>query len=109
MRVGHHQVEVVREHAVGVNLDFVAVRCDGEDIPEDGVRLLRGAEEEAALGAASCDEVGGALEDLPRCGHAKVQGNARAEEESLKVRGLGGAGRSCGGHVVRENFFRSGR
>jgi hypothetical protein len=64
VRVGHDQMEVVREHAEGVDLDVEAVRGDGEDVAEDVVRLLRGPEEEAALGAAAGDEVGGPRKDL---------------------------------------------
>src|SRR6266540_956294 len=69
VRIGHYQVEVIREHAEGVDADVVSGRCDREDVPEDGVRLVRRSKEEPALGAPTSDEIGGAREDLSRGGH----------------------------------------
>jgi hypothetical protein len=70
---------------------------------------LRRLEEEAALGAAAGDEVGGAGQDLPRESHGLGHGKADADRSGRDFGRLEDSRRPRCGHVVRGNFPRSGR
>ncbi len=81
IRVGDDHVEVIREYAEGVHPDIAPVCRDREEVLEDFVTLLRGPENEATLGAAASDEVGGARQDLSRKGHGRSQWQAACRNE----------------------------
>jgi hypothetical protein len=69
MRVGDHEVAVVREDAEGVDLDAIALGREREDIGEDLIDHLARAEQKLTVQAATRDEVGGTWKDLPGSRH----------------------------------------
>jgi hypothetical protein len=109
VRVAEDKVEVVREDAEGVDADAEAFGGDAQKIPEDVVGPSGWLEEEAALGAAAGDEVGGSGQDLSRESHGSGHSKADADRSGRDFGRLEGSHRPRCGHVVRGNFPRSGR